>query len=44
VCQQGGSTVQVEATFSAFRDGQVLQDLGLQRGAKSLGLLELLPV
>ena len=38
--EQSGGTVQVEATFSAFRDGQVLQDLGLQRSAESFGLLD----
>jgi len=35
-------TVQVEATLSAFRDGQALQDLGLKRSAKSPGLLDAL--
>jgi hypothetical protein len=40
VREQSGGTVQVKAAFSAFHDGQVLQDLGLQRGAKSLALLD----
>jgi hypothetical protein len=38
--QQGGGAVQMEATFSGFRYGQVLQDLGLQRGTESFGLLD----
>ena len=40
VGEQDGGTVQMEAAFSAFRDGQVLQDLGLQRGAETFGLLD----
>ena len=40
VREESGRTVQVKAIFSAFRDGQVLQDLGLQRSAKSFGLLD----
>jgi hypothetical protein len=32
--------VEVEPTFSAFRDGQVLQDLGLESGAESFGLFD----
>jgi hypothetical protein len=40
VREQGGGTVQVKATLSAFRDGQVLQDLGLQRRAQSFGVLD----
>ncbi len=38
--EQGGGTVQVKATFSAFGDRQALQDLDLQRGAEALGLLD----
>src|SRR3954453_773162 len=40
VGEQEGGTVQMEAAISAFRDGQVLQDLGLQRSAEALGLLD----
>jgi len=40
VREEGGGTVQVKAAFSAFHSGQVLQDLGLQRGAQSLALLD----
>src|SRR6478609_7776713 len=40
VGEQDGGTVQMEAAFSAFRDGQALQDLGLQRGTEAFGLLD----
>lgn len=40
VPEQGGGTVQVEATFPTFRDCQVLQDLALQRSAQSFGILD----
>jgi hypothetical protein len=36
--QEGRSAVQMKAAGSASSDGQVLQDLGLQRSAKPLGL------
>lgn len=36
--QQGRSAVQMKAACSASSDGQVLQDLGLQRSAEPLGL------
>jgi len=38
--QQGGGTVQMEATFSASCHGEVLQYLSLKRCAESLGLLD----
>ena len=38
--EQRGGAVQVEAAFSAFGDREVLQDLGLQRGAESFRLLD----
>lgn len=38
VLKQGGCAVQMQSAFSASRDGQVLQNLGLHRGAEALGL------
>ncbi|MGY4482157.1 hypothetical protein ACVWWR_001348 [Bradyrhizobium sp. LM3.2] len=38
--EQSRRTVQVEAVFSALRDGEVLQDLGFQRGPEAFGLLD----
>jgi hypothetical protein len=32
--------VQVKAAFSTLRDGQILQDLGLQRGTEPFGFLD----
>lgn len=40
--QQDGGPVQMEAAFTALRNGQVLQDLGLQGGPESFGLLDAL--
>ncbi|MCA1436229.1 hypothetical protein I6F33_25045 [Bradyrhizobium sp. BRP20] len=37
--EQGGGTVQVKVAFSAFRDGEVLQYLGLECGAEPFGLV-----
>jgi hypothetical protein len=37
VREKSGGSMQMEAAFSAFRDCQVLQDLGLQRSPQSLG-------
>src|SRR6185437_14623953 len=34
--QEGGGAVQMQASFAALRDRQILQDLGLQRGALPL--------
>lgn len=36
--EQGGGTMQVKVAFSAFRDGEVLQYLGLECGAEPFGL------
>ena len=36
--QEGRGAVQMKAAYSASSDGQVLQDLGLQRSAEPLGL------
>jgi hypothetical protein len=36
--EQRCGAMQMQSTFAASRDGEVLQDLGLQRGAESFGL------
>jgi hypothetical protein len=38
--KESGGAMQMHLSVAAFCDGQILQDLGLQRGAKTLRLLD----
>jgi len=38
--EKGGSSVQMQASFAALRDRQILHDLRLERGAQAFALLD----